>query len=94
MRRRLRRRSRKVTTRIALRILARRNPENREEIQKILDDQDMLDMVVEEASQRYSEVMQVSDGGGGPLLNFLDWLLNNGPALLEFILKLIGMFGV
>jgi len=93
MRRKLGRRSRKVATRIALRILARRNPESREEIQKILSDRDLLDATVEWAGASHEMALRDLDSDGGPLLNFLDWLLNNGPALLEFILKLIGLFG-
>lgn len=42
---------------------------------------------------KYALDRKAPPGVGGKWTDFLDWLIANGPAILELVMKIIGMFG-
>lgn len=95
------RRQKRVLRRSLKRHLRRAKGEERQLIELALSDGDIFEMVYDEAvSQAVSaEVVTVSAraADGSPfidnLLKLFDWFIQNGPALIEIIRVIGGLFG-
>ena len=85
----MRNRNRSPFVRIGLRRLARKHPEKRDEIRKVLRDQDLFDAVVESATETYSDTYGDDDG---PLINLLNWIVENYEVIFQIITKLLIFF--
>lgn len=74
-----------------LRALARRNPQ----IKALLSDSALLDSVLAELKEAHASEASAhsADPKAGPFMDFLTWLMTNGPQLISFITALIAMFG-
>ncbi|MEO2047860.1 MAG: hypothetical protein ABGX16_14975 [Pirellulales bacterium] len=82
-----RRKTQRRLVRLRLKMLAKRHPDRRADIQQVLDTPDMFDAVV-----AHAEVLHLEASSGSRLSDFFEWLIENGPALLDFITKLIAVF--
>ena len=69
-----------------LRVLRRRNPDKAAIIDQALSNEEICAEACAWAEEKFEGL------SGGPFLDFLNWIITNGPALLEFITKLIELF--
>lgn len=79
-----------LVTKIALRILARRNPEKRADIREILRDPDKLSLVSLEVENTARMVYGFGEGAG--LLDFLNWIIEHADEIFAIISKLLIIF--
>ena len=52
----------------------------------LLRNQEAFDAFVHDLAHAHEQVF------AGPMTDFLDWLLENGPAILELVLKIVSLF--
>lgn len=67
----------------------------RRQLRWIRGNDDAANMLTENLEYRYAAEREAQEEGGpfgGPLMDFLDWLLSNKDAIIEFIKAIIALF--
>lgn len=75
--------------RVHLKSLALRNKKQADNIKAVLDDPVKFDALADMVFAHYQD----SAMPGTPLTDFLDWLIENGPAIIAMIVQIIALFG-
>lgn len=78
---------RRVAFRFFLRAQIRRaDGERKAALQRVLDDRELFNALVDELAAEHSQQ------AGGPLTDFLEWLLDHADEIIALVMKIIPLF--
>ncbi len=64
---------------------------HRKEIRTVLDNDAMFNALADSLNSQYDAEAR-AHAGGTPFMDFLNWLISNGPAIIAMIVQIIALF--